>query len=228
MMTPGSGQQDIPASKEAAAGAAVYSRFLLSIYDVEVLIFEMQCIFKCKAQKILDLYNKHVSDSHLDVGVGTGYFLDKCSFPVEHPNVHLMDLNPNSLKWTSDRIKRYHPVAHQWNVLEPAREDLPRFNSIGAANFLHCLPGTMLSKETVFKNLNRFLNKGGVFFGATILGQGVDAGLLYRISNRIYNKVSVFSNLNDNAADLEKILSNNFKTYSVDVVGCYAFFAGHA
>ncbi len=220
-------ERDIPASKEAIAGAAVYSNFLLSIYDWEVLIFEMQCIFKCSAQKILDLYNKHVSAKHLDVGVGSGYFLDKCRFPVAQPVVHLMDLNTNSLQKTSGRISRYHPVAHHWNVLEPYPEDMPLFNSIGAANFLHCLPGTMLCKEIVFKNLNRFLNKGGVFFGATVLGQEVDAGFLFRHANPLYNKLSVFSNLQDNAADLEKILAANFVTYSVDVVGSYALFVAY-
>lgn len=220
-------QKDIPASKEATAGAAVYSNFLLSIYDWEVLQFEMRFIFKCPARKILDLYNKNVSDSHLDVGVGTGYFLDKCRFPVPNPVVHLMDLNTNSLQKTSGRISRYDPVAHHWNVLEPYPEDMPLFNSIGAANFLHCLPGTMLGKEVVFRNLNRFLNKGGVFFGATVLGQGVDAGFLFRRANRLYNKLSVFSNLQDSAADLEKILEANFASYSVDVVGSYALFAAY-
>jgi hypothetical protein len=226
-MSPATDPKGIPVSKEAAAGAAVYSNFLLSIYDVEVLMFEMRCIFKCPSQKILDLYNKHVSDIHLDVGVGTGYFLDKCSYTVERPVVHLMDLNPNSLRKTSNRIMRYRPVTHLWNVLEPFQEDMPLFNSIGAANFLHCLPGTMLTKEIIFKNLNRFLNTGGVFFGATVLGQGVNAGLLYRLANPIYNKSSIFCNLNDNVDDLEKILSANFKTYSLDVVGSYALFAGY-
>ncbi len=220
-------QRDIPASKGAIAGAAVYSNFLLSIYDWEVLIFEMQCIFKCSAQKILDLYNKHVSASHLDVGVGSGYFLDKCHFPVAQPVVHLMDLNTNSLQKTSGRISRYHPVSHHWNVLEPYPDDMPLFNSIGAANLLHCLPGNMLTKGIVLKNLNRFLNKGGVFFGATVLGQGIDAGFLFGHANPLYNRLSVFSNLQDNAADLNCILADNFETYSVDVVGSYALFVAH-
>lgn len=38
---------NIPVSKEAAAGAAAYSKFVLSIYDIEVLMFEMRFIFKC-------------------------------------------------------------------------------------------------------------------------------------------------------------------------------------
>ena len=161
------------------------------------------------------------------MGVGTGYFLDKCNFPVENPTIHLMDLNSNTLRKTSKRIKRYEPVPHQCNVLETIQADLPLFDSISAINFLHCLPGTMLNKEMVIKNLKPFLREGGVFFGVTVLGQGVDVGILYKIANSIYNKKSIFSNLNDNISDLEGILKNNFKEYSVQTVGSVAFFSGH-
>jgi hypothetical protein len=58
---------------------------------------------------------------HLDVGVGTGYFLDRCTFPVAAPEVHLMDLNPNCLEKTARRIRRYRPVTHRCNVLDPIR-----------------------------------------------------------------------------------------------------------
>ena len=214
-------------SKEAAAGAAVYSNLLLSVYDIEVLMFELQYIFKCPLRKVMGFFNEHVSGSHLDVGVGTGYFLDKCSFPVENPTIHLMDLNPNTLIKTGRRIKRYEPVAHQCNVLEPIKADLPAFDSISAINFLHCLPGTMLDKEVAITNLKPFLRDGGVFFGITVLGQGVDVGMLYRMANSMYNRKSIFSNLNDNASDLEVILRNNFRSHSVQTVGSVAFFSGH-
>jgi SAM-dependent methyltransferase len=214
-------------SEEAAAGAAVYSNLLLSVYDIEVLIFELQYIFKCPLQKVVKFFNENVSGIHLDVGVGTGYFLDKCNFPVENPIIHLMDLNSNTLRKTSKRLKRYEPVPHQCNVLEPIQEDLPMFDSISAVNFLHCLPGTMLDKEIAIKNLKPFLREGGVFFGVTVLGQGVDVGILYRIANSIYNKKSIFSNLNDNVSDLEVILKNHFRRYSLQTVGSVAFFSGH-
>jgi hypothetical protein len=213
-------------SKDTAAGASVYSNLLLTIYDIEVLMFELPYIFKCPLREVKDFFNKNISSIHLDVGVGTGYFLDKCEFPVENPTVHLMDLNSNTLQKTSNRIKRYDPVSHQCNVLEPIQADLPMFDSISAINFLHCLPGSMLTKEAAIKNLKPFLRDDGVFFGVTVLGQGVDVGILYRMANSIYNKKSIFSNMQDNAADLEVILSNNFKKYSVHIVGSVAFFSG--
>jgi hypothetical protein len=120
----------------------------------------------------------------------------------------------------------YEPVSHQCNVLEPIQADLPRFDSISAINFLHCLPGSMLTKEAAIKNLKPFLQDGGVFFGVTILGQGVDVGMLYRMANSIYNKKSIFSNLHDNASDLEVILNNNFEKSTVRIVGSVAFFSG--
>ena len=216
----------IPVSKEAAAGAAIYSRFLLTLYDIEVLMFEMPYIFKCPLRKVTRFYNENLSATHLDIGVGTGYFLDKCAFPVDNPIIHLMDLNLNSLEKTSERIKRYRPCVHQWNVLEPIQKEMPPFDSISASNFLHCLPGTMLEKEVLFKNLTPFLSQGGVFFGTTVLGQGVDVGFLYRKMNAIYNKSAIFSNLNDSMEALETILKNNFSEHSIELVGSIALFRG--
>jgi hypothetical protein len=219
-------KSNIPVTKEAAAGAAIYSKFLLTLYDIEVLMFEMPYIFKCPLRKVMKFYNENITGNHLDVGVGTGYFLDKCKFPVENPTIHLMDLNSNSLDKTSERIKRYNPVLHQWNILEPINKEIPVFNSISASNFLHCLPGTMIEKEILFKNLNPYLCEGGVFFGTTVLGQGVEAGFLYKKMNSIYNKSAIFCNLNDNMVDLETILANNFRRYSVKLIGSIALFRG--
>jgi hypothetical protein len=214
----------LPVSPEVAAGAAVYSPFVLALYDLEVLGFELPFVFKCPARRIVGLYDANVSARHLDVGVGTGYFLDKCTFPVAAPEVHLMDLNPTCLETTSRRIARYAPVAHRCNVLEPIRLPLPKFNSIAASNLLHCLPGTMLEKERVVCNLKPFLSEDGVLFGVTVLGEGVEAGALYRYVNGVYNRKSIFSNLRDNARDLGTILASHFATHSVEIVGSLAFF----
>ncbi len=219
----------VAASPEAAAGAAVYSRFVLALYDLEVLGVELPVVFKCPARRILELYDANASERHLDVGVGTGWFLDRCRFPVARPELHLLDLNPNCLERTSRRIRRYAPVAHLGNVLEPLDPALPRFGSIGLSNLLHCLPGTMLEKERVFRNLRPLLRDGGVVFGATVLGRGVDGtGALYRATNRLYNRKRIFSNLEDGAEDLEAILARSFARHSVRTVGAMALFEARA
>jgi hypothetical protein len=215
----------VPVTEGAAAGAAVYSSFVLAIYDLEVLGLELPVVFGCSSRRILELYDRHVSDTHLDVGVGTGYFLDRCRFPVERPEIHLLDLNPNCLERTARRIRRYGPVAHLANVLEPIEKPLPRFGSIGVSNLLHCLPGTMADKAQVFRNLRPLLREGGALFGATVLGRGVDeAGVLYRSVNRLYNRKKIFSNLEDGAEDLERALAATFASHRVTVAGAMAIF----
>jgi len=215
----------IPVSQEAIAGAALYSKFALFFYDIIVMLFENHFVWKCSTRKIISFYNTHISNKHLDVGVGTGYFLNNCKFPGKNPIIHLMDLNMNPLEKTSERIKRYSPVIHQWNILEPVQIDLPKFDSICISNILHCLPGDFNSKEIVFKNLRPFMNNNAILFGLTILGKDVNTGFLYKIFNSIYNKRLIFSNSNDSFADLEKILKSNFDYYELKLAGSVAMFS---
>ena len=60
---------------DVRAGQAVYSPRVLRTYDLFVLGLSNRLIWKCPTKKLLAFYNEHVSGNHLDVGVGTGYFL---------------------------------------------------------------------------------------------------------------------------------------------------------
>jgi len=216
-----------PQTQETPSGAAVYTKPLLSIYDLYVLGFSNTFVWKCPSHLILDFYNEHVSERHLDVGVGTGYFLDKCKFPTDNPTIDLADLNRNSLNTTAKRLQRYNPTIHIFNVLEPLRIEPANFHSIALNYLLHCLPGNMLSKEVVFRNLKPLLEQNnGVLFGTTILGREIEQNFLAKTLMRIYNSKGIFGNVDDNAADLENILKANFRDYTIRVVGCVAFFVG--
>jgi hypothetical protein len=212
-----------------AAGAAVYSKSVLSVYDLIVLGFSNTFIWKCPSRLITDFYNHHISEKHLDVGVGTGYFLDKCKFPTHTPTLALADLNPNSLSATAKRLQRYNPTSYTANVLEPLQIEPAGFDSIAINYLLHCLPGNILSKEVVFRNLKLLLNnKTGVIFGTTLLGKGIKRNLLAKTLMRLYNSKGIFNNAEDTAADLENVLKDNFRDYSIQIVGCAAFFVGQA
>ena len=210
----------------AAAGAAIYSKPLLSVYDLLVLGFSNTFVWQCPSRLILAFYNEHISGKHLDVGVGTGFFLDKCQFPTAHPMLALADLNPNSLQVTAKRLQRYHPRTYIANVLEPLPIEA-EFDSIGINYLLHCLPGNLPGKGIVFQNLKPLLNKnGGVIFGTTILGTGIKRNFLAKMLMRAYNSKKIFGNTYDHAADLERVLKENFRDTSLHIVGCVAFFAG--
>lgn len=210
---------------DPAKGAAAYTRSALSIYDLFVLGFSNSFAWKCPSRFILDFYNQHVSERHLDVGVGTGYFLDKCRFPSQTPTIALLDLNSNSLHATAKRLSRYSPTCHLADVLQPIDKGIAGFSSIGLNYLLHCLPGNLASKSIVFGNLKPLLRDGGVIFGSTLLGQGVRRNYLAQKLTDLYNKKGIFSNATDNLRDLEAGLREHFVDTSIQVKGCVALFS---
>jgi hypothetical protein len=178
---------------------------------------------------MLERYEGHVGSRHLDVGVGTGWFLDKCMWPVARPQITLLDLNENSLSAASNRIRRYAPATVQANVLDPVDLGDARFDSVGANFLFHCLPGRLEEKAAVVvSNLRPYLESGGVLFGSTILGRGVSHNLLGRRLMRLYNRKRIFSNLEDDRDGLERGLASELTQVEIEVVGAVALFAGRA
>jgi SAM-dependent methyltransferase len=221
--------------QDAAQGAAVYSRAVLDAYDAFVVLFSNSFAWKCPSRLLVKFYNENVSAEHLDVGVGTGYFLDKCRFPVSSPRLTLLDLNPNCLRATARRVRRHHPGydlagVHLANALEPVDLGQTKFGSIGVNYVLHCLPGGFssagqISKSALFANLKLWLRPGGVLFGATILGAGVEHGFLAGKLLDVYNARGIFSNWSDSAEGLRAALGQHFEVASVRVVGSVALFS---
>jgi hypothetical protein len=209
----------------AEAGAAIYNRGILSVYDLGVLKLSNQWAWRCPSPLILDFYNAHITANHLDVGVGTGYFLDKCRFPSSNPRIDLLDLNQNSLHVTAERLRRYQPTIHLANVLEPLTLDMPKFDSVALNYLLHCLPGNLQHKQLVFDHLKPYLNPGAVIFGTTILGQGIQPNFLALRLMKLYNAKGIFSNHADNLSDLQAVLERHFHDCQTKVVGCVAFFS---
>jgi hypothetical protein len=210
----------------SSLSVTVYSKPILAIYDVLVLGFSNTFVWQCPTRLILDHYNSHVSGRHLDVGVGTGYLLDHCTFPVRHPVLTLMDLNPNSLAFTALRLRRYRPETLLADVMTPVQPQRAPFDSIGINYLLHCLPGPMCSKGAAIGHLATLLNPGGVLFGTTIVGRGVAHAPLARLLLRVYNRSSVFGNREDDVEGLIDILAAHFRSPEVHVVGSVAFFLG--
>lgn len=216
-----------PSSQDAAAGAAVYNQPVLSVYDWFVLGFSNSYAWQCPSPLILEFYNQHITNRHLDVGVGTGYFLDKCRFPAPNPAITLFDLNANSLVTTARRLQRYRPTTQAGNVLEPLPFAPQSFDSVALNYLLHCLPGDMTSKAVVFQHLKPVLNpQTGVVFGTTILGQGQRPNAIARWLMSVYNRRGIFGNARDSAETLDTALRTHFRTHTLRIVGCVAFFVG--
>jgi hypothetical protein len=216
-------------SDEVAAGQRVYTPLVLWGYDLVVLDFSNRFVWRCRSSTMLERYNRYVGARHLDVGVGTGWFLDHCKWPVDAPQITLLDLNENSLSAASSRIRRYAPATTRANVLDPVRLGDACFDSIGANYLFHCLPGKLEWKAaTVASNLRPYLASSGVLFGSTILGRGVTHNLLGRRLMRLYNRKGIFSNLEDDQRGLERGLASQLTDVEIEVVGAVALFSGRA
>ncbi|EKF75501.1 type 12 methyltransferase [Alcanivorax hongdengensis A-11-3] len=213
-------------NKDAAhAGQAAYTPFTLPLYDRLVLGASCRWLWRCPSERILDHYQKQVSSNHLDVGVGSGYFLDHVAFRSDRPRLVLMDMNANSLAFCSRRIARYSPKLLQSNVLEPIDFDGARFDSLGMNFLLHCLPGDMHGKARALDHLKPLLNPGARVFGATLLHGGVERNLPARGLMHLYNRRGIFSNREDSLMALERELQGRFDAVEIHVQGCAALFA---
>lgn len=216
---------------DVTAGHRVYtSRFLL-VYDLVVLGWFSRVAWRCRAAELTGHYDANVSANHLDVGVGTGYFLDRCTFPTQRPRLSLMDLNPACLEAASRRVSRFQPDTHVANVLEPIGPqvgDVAAFDSIAMTYLLHCLPGDMTAKAAVFEHLLALANPGATVFGATLLAGGVNRNWYARQVMAFNNRRGIFSNAGDDRAGLEDALNEHLDDVSVRIVGCVALFTGRA
>jgi 2-polyprenyl-3-methyl-5-hydroxy-6-metoxy-1,4-benzoquinol methylase len=212
--------------EQVEAGQAVYTRSTLRAYDFVVLVISNQFIWKCPSRRIEEHYNTHVTANHLDVGVGTGYFLDRCEFPSRTPRVALMDLNEGVLEYASRRIARYKPETYRRNVLEPIAVDAEKFDSVGINYLLHCIPGSIESKAIALDHLKPLMNANAVLFGSTLLQGGVSRNWLAKRLMSAYNRKGIFSNQHDDLDGLKRALTQRFRDVSVEVVGCAAIFSG--
>jgi ubiquinone/menaquinone biosynthesis C-methylase UbiE len=209
-------------------GAKVYSPRLLAVYDWLVLGVNARLLWRCKPSELLELYNLRVSNEHLDVGVGSGFFLDRCRFPSQTPNVCLLDLNQNSLSFAATRIARYRPETHCGDVLAPLPFKEGRFGSVGMSALLHCLPGTMATKSVAFANVARCMAPGAPVFGCTVVNVPERMHFLARRVMRDLNHKAIFSNLDDRPEELERALAEHFDAVEVRLVGCVAIFEARA
>ncbi len=211
--------------EQIQAGQAVYTKRTLALYDVVVLGVSNHFIWKCPTRRILEHYNRHVTSNHLDVGIGTGYFLDRCRFPTTSPRIALVDLNADTLDFASKRIARYKPERYRRNVLEPIPFEGSRFDSVGINYLLHCIPGSIESKCAALDHLKALMAPGACIFGSTLLHGGVARSWAAKRLMDVYNRKGVFANRQDDLEGLQRGLARRFSDVSVEVAGCAALFS---
>jgi SAM-dependent methyltransferase len=211
----------------AYAGQAQYTpRFLAHVYDPLVVRFANRIGWRCPSSVILRHYNTHVGAVHLDAGPGTGWFLDRCRFPSDSPEITLLDVNEDVLEASAQTLRRYRPHRYQANLLEPIAELEPAsHDSAALAHVLHCMPGSLTEKACALDHVAALVRPGGTVFGSTVLAEGVAHTRFSRSYNDYLNEIGVFSNTGDSLDALDEALRLRFDDYDLTVVGTVALFA---
>ncbi|MGH9232930.1 MAG: class I SAM-dependent methyltransferase [Acidimicrobiales bacterium] len=184
-------------------------------------------LWRCPAGTLREQYDAFASSVHLDVGPGTGYFLDRCTFPVAHPQITLLDANPDVLAYAAKRLARYGPTTVQADIREPLPLPEGHFESIGMGYVLHCLPGAVSTRRAVLANLATLLRSNGVLFGSTILGRSPAHTRASTVVQRLYNRRGIFANVDDDLGTLRSVLGSVFARHELATHGTVALFAGH-
>jgi ubiquinone/menaquinone biosynthesis C-methylase UbiE len=210
---------------DSKRGASIYTPLMLKVYDSYVLGLSNTFVWECPTKQVLlPFFQRHMGQRHLDVGVGTGYYLANTQIQATN-EITLLDLNQNSLNATAKRVAAWRPSCIQHDIFKPLT--LPsnsKFDSISLFYLLHCLPGTFAEKEQAISNLKLLLAPTGILYGATILGDSSNHNLMGRFLMKAYNKKGIFSNRADTLPTLRSMLENNFEEVVIEQSGKVALF----
>ncbi|HLZ64995.1 MAG TPA: class I SAM-dependent methyltransferase [Aliidongia sp.] len=214
-------------STDLPASAAIYNPFVLKLYDLWVTRFSNRFAWRCPADRQIAHYRAHLGARHLDVGVGTGFYLQGAK-PMGARHVALVDPNPSCLATARARLGAVPSSVYCQDALEPLAIDEPKFESIGLSYLLHCLPGPFARKAAIFDNLKPLLAPDGVLFGSTILGARAGHNALGRKLMAIYNAKGIFGNTDDTIEELEQALKRRFGRVTITQTGVVALFSAQA
>ncbi|QKV96318.1 class I SAM-dependent methyltransferase [Streptomyces sp. NA02950] len=212
-----------PRSDLVHAGQTIYRPWTLPVYDLVAFKINCRFLFRVPVSEVVALFDRNVSPDHLDVGVGTGYFLDNCR-TAPGQAITLADLNEHSLEHAARRLARFEVKTVRANALEPLPLPKAAFGSASMNFLLHCVPGSIREKATVLDHVAACVRPGGRIFGATVLTQGVPVGAAARVNFRMWNRRGLMNNSEDSLADLRTELAARFPDHKVTVHGCTALF----
>ncbi len=211
--------RDDPAYK----GQRDYNRVLLNAYDPLVLGPIARYVWRSPTPQLVEGYRRHIRDRHLDVGPGTGYFLDRSGLP-EGAAMTIVDPNQNVLRHVSRRLGRFAVTSVEADVLKPLPVAGP-FDSAALHMVIHCLPGPMSRKAMAVANIAAVLEPDGVLFGGSVLGRSGHHTWLARRFLDVFNRQGGFDNLDDTEDGLREILGASFEHVELETMGSVAIFA---
>lgn len=185
-----------------------FNRWSLFAYDFSLFNFISPYLWGCNKSLLLLRYQRWCGSSHLEVGVGTGYLLDRSNPEIK--TLHLLDLSEACLSTAAKRLQRYQPQIWLRNILQPIEGVEPKFDSISINYVMHCVPGSFAEKGIAFKHLKPLLKERGILFGASVM-KGPNSNILANTFMCLLNGIGLFNSARDKVDQLELELKRHFR-----------------
>ncbi|KAI4246109.1 MAG: hypothetical protein L6R40_002061 [Gallowayella cf. fulva] len=211
---------------DATFQETIYTPLRLLIYDIWVLGIVATFAWGCSVTTyLLPLFLSNIRRNHLDIGVGTGYYLAKTP-PSPHRKVTLFDNEPGALETAKTRSGHAAARTVVGDCLKPLPFPTEKFDSVSMYFLLHCLRTSTASEKTAaFTHAANVMTPDGVLTGANILGKGVRRDNFFaRFIRTKTLEHGVLSNREDNAWEFETALRECFREVETWVVGSVFIF----
>ena len=205
-------------------GQLFFSSMSHRLYDTGLYKFVTGSIWRCPTAVLFDNYADNVSNNHLEVGVGSGYFLHRILCSDFLDRLMLSDLNRRCLAKSKARLDAFAPETLQHDIRDPLPPTANGFRSLGMNYVLHCVPGRFSQDQSIFRNAHTALVDGGVFFGATLIPGKFRDGVFSWLLMQILNGVGIFNNSDHRRDELKGALEVYFGKVDVTMIGNAAVF----
>ncbi len=185
-------------------------------------------VWQCPNDSIEKLYKERISTNHLEVAVGTGFWL---KYSLESGSrLALLDASQEALDHASAALDRHRPETFNADVTKPLGDIFDAeesFDSLGLTYLFHLIPGNLeLKAAKVLDNLLPYVSPNVSVFGATILGAEIRRPMLAMAAMSYGYRKKIFWNKNDSLGDIMEVLSARFRVFNVEVQGCAVLFWG--
>ena len=192
----------------------------LFAYDYLVNNINCNIVWNCNQNKIIQHYDSNITNNHIEIGQGTGYFLKK----NQYNTLQLMDINNDILGDSSKNLKanskKIHTHCH--NIFSCSSSHINPSRSIGLTYVLHCVPGKIENNlNTMIQNI-QFDNYN--LFGASVVQDPVETNILAETELLWLNRLGIFNNENDTYNGLHEYLEESGMEYNLRLEGYVAIF----
>jgi len=184
------------------------------LYEIGLYRFVTTWLWECPTALLLDNYRENTSQNHLEVGVGSGFFLRQTLKPAGDrgslQRLVLVDLNARCLAKSAERLRDQAPEVQRQDLREPMVLRGGAVRSVGINYVLHCIKGSFKENRRVFAHLAAVLEEGGVLFGATLVARPLREGRVAWLLMKTLNLVGIFNNDDHRVDELKHALDASF------------------